>query len=88
MGSDEVRRSAARVRQIGDDVRQLADRAGAAAAGQWRSTAAATFRQRLAEETARVRAIAAELDDAAEALLRHAAAIDGVPARCDLGGAR
>jgi hypothetical protein len=88
MGSDEVRRSAARVQQIGDDVRRLADRTLAAGAGQWRSTAAASFRHRLVDEVVRVRAVAAELDGAAEALLRHAAAVDGLPAWSDRGGAR
>ena len=86
MGSDEVRRSAARVQQIGDDVRRLADRTLGAGAGQWRSTAAASFRQRLAEEVARVRAVATELDRAADALLRHAGAVESVSAR--FGGPR
>lgn len=85
MGSDEVRRTAARVQQIGDDVRLLADRTLHAGSAHWRSTAAAGFRHRLAEEVSRVRAVAAELDGAAEALLHHASAIDGVLARFDLG---
>ncbi len=86
MGSDEVRRTAARVQQIGNEVRRLADQALAAAAVQWQSTAAAGFRARLAEETTRIRAVAADLDGAAEALLRHAVAVDGAFARFDLGG--
>lgn len=86
MGSDEVRRSAARIQQIGDDVRQLAEQTLVAGNAQWRSVAAAGFRHRLAEEVTRVRAIATGLDGAAEALLRHAGAVDG--ARFDLGGPR
>lgn len=76
MGSDEVRRSAARVQLIGDDVRRLADQALAAAAVHWRSTAATGFRHRLAEEVNRVRASATALEAAAEALVRHAGALD------------
>jgi len=87
MRSDEVRRSAARIQQIGDDVRLLADRTRAAGNGQWRSTAAAGFRRRLTEEVARVGAVATELDGAVEALLRHAVAVDsGRPT--EVGGAR
>jgi len=88
MGSDEVRRSAARIQQIGDDVRRLADRTLTAGAAQWRSTAAAGFRHRLIDEVARIRAVAAELDRAAEALLRHAGALDRMIARFDFGGSR
>ena len=88
MGSDEVRRLAARVQQIGDDVRRAADGMLSADTVQWRSTAAAGFRQRLAEQVTRIRAAAAELDAAAEALQRHAVAIDGVLARLDLGGSQ
>jgi hypothetical protein len=84
MGSEDVRRSAARVRQIGDDVRRLAHQTGAASAVHWYSPAAMGFRQRLAEQETRIRAVALELDGAAEALLRHAVAVDGAYAR--LGG--
>jgi hypothetical protein len=87
MGSDEVRDSAARIQQIGDDVRRLADRTLAASAGQWRSPAATRFHRCLVEEVARIRAVAADLDGAAEALLRHAVAVDGGLARTD-GGVR
>jgi hypothetical protein len=86
MGSEEVRRSAARIQEIGDDVRQLAHQALISGAAQWRSTAAVSFRHRLTDEVARIRAAAADLDGAAEALLRHAAAVDGVFARFDVGG--
>lgn len=88
MGSDEVRRSAARIQQIGDDVRRLADRTLTTGAVQWQSTAAARFRRHLGEEVVRVRAVAADLDGAAEALLRHAIAVDGVLARIQGGGLR
>jgi|tagenome__1003787_1003787.scaffolds.fasta_scaffold17045300_1 hypothetical protein len=88
MGSDEARRSAARVQQIGDEVRRLADRALGAGAAQWQSTAAAAFHARLVEQVARVRAVAAELDGAAEALRRHAVALEEAPVRNGLGGFR
>ena len=84
MGSEDVRRSAARVQQIGDDVRRLAHQTGTASAVHWYSPAALGFRQRLAEQEIRIRAVARELDGAAEALLRHAVAVDGACAR--LGG--
>jgi hypothetical protein len=88
MGSEEVRRSAALIRQLGDEVRRLADRTLAAAEVQWQSTAALGFRQRLADELVRVRAAAGDLDGAAEALSRHAGALDGGhdPGRLDPGG--
>jgi hypothetical protein len=76
MGSHEVRRAAARVQQLGDDVRRLADQALGAGAVHWRSTAAAGFRERLAEEAGRVRFAANRLDAAAEALRRHAACLE------------
>ena len=85
MGSDEVRRSAALIQQQGDEVRRLADRTLAAAEVQWQSTAAQCFRQRLVDEVNRVRAVAGDLEGAAEALRRHAGALDG---GLDLGGAR
>jgi hypothetical protein len=88
MGSDEVRRWAVQIQQIGDDVRRSADRTLTADAIRWRSTAAASFRRRLAEETARVRFVAVELDRAAEALLRHAVAVDGALGGFDNGGSR
>jgi hypothetical protein len=85
MGASEVRRAAARIQEIGDDVRRLADQVLCARAAGWRSTAAALFRQRLAEEAARVRAAAGHVDDAAEALRRHAIAVDELERQ--LGGA-
>jgi hypothetical protein len=88
MGSDEVRRLAVRVQQIGDDVRRLADQTLAAGTAAWRSAAAASFRHRLAEEATRIRAVAADLDRAAEALQHHAVAVDGSFARIDRGGWR
>jgi len=88
MGSDEVRRLAVRVQQIGDDVRRLADQTLAAGTAAWRSTAAASFRHRLAEEATRIRVVAAELDGAADALQRHAVAVDGAAVRADGGFVR
>jgi hypothetical protein len=88
MGSDEVRHSAARVQQIGDDVRRLAEQSRTAGDADWRSTAAASFRRRLAEEVDRVRKSATALDEAAEALHRHAVAIDLQPIGVGLGGDR
>jgi len=81
MGSEHVRRSAARVQQIGDEVRRLADRTGAVGGLDWRSTAADGFRHRLLEEVARLRAVAAGVDAAADALWRHALAIEAGAAR-------
>jgi hypothetical protein len=73
MGSDEVRHSAARVQQIGDDIRRLAE--------QSRTTGEA-------EEVDRVRKSATALDEAAEALRRHAVAIELQPIGVGLGGDR
>jgi hypothetical protein len=78
MGSDDVRAAAARVERLGDEVRRLADRALGVGALDWRSTAAAGFRDRLRDEAGRVRAAAARLDEAAEALRGHAVAVDEV----------
>jgi hypothetical protein len=88
MGSDDVRRAAARVQQMADDVRGLADRALGAGSVQWRSTAATEFRERLAEQAARGRSSAAVLDHAAEALRHHALAVDGFGHWFGLGGDR
>ena len=85
MGSEEVRRSAALIQQLGDEVRRLAERTLAATEVQWQSTAAQGFRQRVADEVVRVRAVAGDLDGTAEALWRHAGALDG---GLDLGGVR
>jgi hypothetical protein len=78
MSSDDVRRVAARVQGIGDDVRRLAQEALAAGGVRWQSVAADGFRCRLAQERARLRATVAALDGAAEALTRHAVALDQV----------
>jgi hypothetical protein len=88
MAADEVRAAAARVQSVGDDVRRLADRTLDAGGVDWRSTAAGGFRQRLAEESARVRSAAGGLDRAAEALRRHAAAVDAVWSVLGRGGHR
>jgi len=86
MGSHEVLRAAARVQQMSDDVRRLADQTLGAGAIRWRSVAAAGFRKRLSEEAIRVRSAAAHLDDAAAALRRHAGAIEPVQGPLGLGG--
>ena len=86
MGADEVRRVAAGVRQIGHEVRRLADQTYAARSDQWRSIAAVGFHHRLAEETARVRSVAAKLSDASDALFQHATSIDNCFARTIFGG--
>lgn len=76
MGSDDVRRAAVRVQLLADDVRRLADRMLSAATVQWRSSAAAEFRERLTAEAAGIRSAGNHLDQAAEALRHHAVAID------------
>jgi hypothetical protein len=80
MGTDDVRRVAALIQTIGDDVRGLAERTLTGGAAHWRSSAADAFRGRLAEEVAAIRAAARCLDDTASALRRHAAAVDRAPA--------
>jgi hypothetical protein len=88
MGSDEVRRAAAQAQRLGDDVRRSADRLLSAGAVEWRSTAATGFRHRLRAEAARIRSAATHLDGAAEALHRHAVAVDRMDALFRLGGGR
>jgi hypothetical protein len=85
MSSDEVRRAEVRIRQIGQDVRRSADRALSAGSGHWCSTAATTFRRRLLAEVRRIHIVAAELDRAADALARHAVALERVSGRFDSG---
>lgn len=66
-------------RRIGghaDDLRGRASRLVAAAEGvRWHSTAAAAFRSEVRELACRFRRAAGEVDDAAHALQRHAAAV-------------
>lgn len=72
----EGRHHAARVHALGAEVRALADRAFSAGAVPWQSVAAEGFRHRLAEERVRLARTATALDDAAEALVRHAVALE------------
>jgi hypothetical protein len=88
MTSEQVRREAARVEGLGDDVRRIADRTQNAGAVQWQSTAANGFRRRLAEEAGKMRSAASRLDQAAESLRRHAVAVDEVRGDPGFGGPR
>lgn len=81
MEGDEVRRLAARIQQMGDDVRALAERTRAAEAVEWKSVSADRFRQRLATEASRVATAAVRLDAAAEALIGHATVLDQLDQR-------
>ena len=66
-------------RRIGghaDDMRSRASRLAAAAEGvRWHSTAAAAFRGDVRDLACRFRRAAGEIDDAAHALRKHAAAV-------------
>ena len=88
MGTDDVRRIALRVKQIGDEVGRLADQLLGVGATPWRSSAAEVFRRRLAEEIQRVQAAVEGLNDAAEALFRHARAIESGSGEAVFGGRR
>jgi uncharacterized small protein (DUF1192 family) len=88
MGTDDVRRSAARVRQIGEEVGRLAEELLAVGTTPWRSAAAEVFRRRLAEEIQRVQAAVGGLNGAAEALFRHARAIESGSGEAVFGGRR
>ena len=76
MDGGEVRERAREVAALADEVRAVVFRARRAAAVDWESVAAETFRERLHVETERVLAAAREVDEAASALLVHAAALD------------
>lgn len=76
MGTQEVRLAASGVQQAAEEVRRLAARAVDAGAAGWRSPAAGRFRDRLAEEVARLHRTAGLLEDAAAALRRHADAVE------------
>ncbi len=60
-----------------DDVGWLAARMEAHDAVEWRSSAAAAFRHRLAEDLLRVRRCAQAVENAAALLRLHADALDG-----------
>lgn len=62
-----------RTRGIAEAARRLAWRAEVAAGTPWRSPAADLFRSRTGELSAALADLAAEVDDTADVLLRHAA---------------
>jgi hypothetical protein len=84
MDGDEARRAAARLRSTAEEVRSLGDRASAAGSVAWQSIGADAFRRRLADTADRVGGVAALLDEAADALRRHAEAVDASPLRAVL----
>ena len=88
MGTDDVCRAAVRVQQIGDEVGRLVEELLAVGATPWRSSAADLFRRRLADEIQRVQAAVGGLNDAAEALFRHARAIESGSGEAVFGGRR
>jgi hypothetical protein len=77
---DELRRLAARVSALAEQVREVAGRAAGAAEVSWRSTAADAFRARLAREAGAVRRAGEEVETVAHLLIRHARAVDTVAA--------
>jgi uncharacterized protein YukE len=77
---DQVRRLAVRVGSLADQVRAAGARVATASSVQWRSSAAAAFRARLAEQAVAVRRAAEAVDDVAEALTGHARALDSTDA--------
>jgi uncharacterized small protein (DUF1192 family) len=88
MGTEDVRRAALRVQQIRDEVGRLADQLRELGATPWRSAAAEVFRRRLAEEIRRVQVLVGDLNNAAEALFRHARAIESGFSGPEFGGRR
>ncbi len=76
MGSDEVRRAAAQVHHIAQEVRRSADRALAARSLPWSSSAGTAFRARLSAEAHRIVSAAVELEAAADELISHAVAVE------------
>lgn len=71
-----VRLLARAVAGSADDVRGVGDRLATASGVVWTSLAADAYRSRLAGERGRVLHAAALLDEAVQALLRHAAVVD------------
>ena len=71
-----LRAAARRVDDVAAQVRVAARAATSAQAARWESVAAEELRTRLAEEAARLRAVAEVVDAAGGALLRHAGAVD------------
>ena len=76
MDGARVRGLAGLVEAAAAGVRDAAARLAGASGGSWSSVAAQEFRARLVTERGRVAGAAAGLDAAAEALRRHAAALD------------
>jgi hypothetical protein len=79
-GGRHVRVLARRVRDLSTQVGLLADRVGSASGVGWASPAATAYRRHVAAERGHLLAAGALLDDAVEALLRHATALDTVAA--------
>ena len=73
-----VRQRAAEVVRLGDEVREIAERARRGSEAQWESSAAAAFRRTLDAEVRRLLAVAACIDDAAAALRAHAGALEAL----------
>jgi hypothetical protein len=69
-----------RVTALAEEVRSSGGRlASSGICGvDWHSAAARAFRDRVGEEATRLRAVACAVDEAAEALARHALALDAV----------
>lgn len=81
---DQVRRLAVRVGSLAEEVRAAGARMAAVSAVRWRSSSAAAFRTRLAEQAVAVRRTAGAVDDVAEALNVHARALDDASRGCGL----
>ncbi|MGZ4602311.1 MAG: hypothetical protein ACXV0U_01800 [Kineosporiaceae bacterium] len=73
-----VRQRAAEVAGLADEVRAIAEGVRRAGDVEWRSAAAASFRQGLDAEVRRLLAVAGEVDEGAVALRAHAAAIEAL----------
>ncbi len=73
-----MRACAAEVGVLGEEVRVVAARLGAAGAQSWRSVAAEEFRARLEEQQRCLASLVVLLDDARAALDAHARAVDAV----------
>jgi hypothetical protein len=71
----QIMRLAARVRSEADLTRADAGRGGSADGVQWKSLAADSYRKELSDALQLARAAAGELDELAQALLRHATAV-------------
>lgn len=74
-----VRRRAADVAALGDEVARIAAQAGRASELEWESTAARSFRGGLEAELHGLLAVARAIDQAAAALRTHAGALEALP---------